>query len=209
MQIIHQYFPNLTPTQVKQLEALQPLYQDWNSKINVISRKDIDKLYERHILHSMALGIVLRFEEGAEILDLGTGGGMPGIPLAILFPDVKFTLIDGTGKKIRVVQEIIQAIDLKNANAQQIRAEELKGKKFDFIVSRAVASLDKLIPWSKRLLKRKHRHAYPNGLFALKGGNIQAEIEALPHPEYTEVFPLSELFDLEFYEEKCLVYVQG
>ncbi|MEM8526696.1 MAG: 16S rRNA (guanine(527)-N(7))-methyltransferase RsmG [Bacteroidota bacterium] len=209
MQIIHQYFPNLTPIQVEQLEALQPLYEEWNSKINVISRKDIDKLYERHILHSMALGILLRFEEDAEILDLGTGGGMPGIPLAILFPDVKFTLIDGTGKKIKVVQEIIKAIGLKNAHAQQVRAEELKGKKFDFVVSRAVAALDKLIPWSKRLLKRKQRHAYPNGLFALKGGNIQAEIDALPFPEYTEIFPLSELFDLDFYEEKYLVYVQG
>lgn len=209
MQIIHQYFPNLTEKQIQQLGALQELYRDWNSKINVISRKDIDNLYERHILHAMSLGIVLQFEAGADILDLGTGGGIPGIPLAILFPDVKFTLIDGTGKKIKVVQEIINAIDLKNAHAQQVRAEELKGKKFDFIVTRAVATLDKLIPWSKRLFKRQHRHAYPNGLFALKGGNIQAEIDAMETNEYTEVFPLSDLFESEYYKEKYLVYVQA
>ncbi|MEM9885165.1 MAG: 16S rRNA (guanine(527)-N(7))-methyltransferase RsmG [Bacteroidota bacterium] len=209
MQIIHQYFPNLSAVQISQFEALEGLYKEWNAKINVISRKDIDNLYEHHILHALSLGILLQFEPDADILDLGTGGGLPGIPLAILFPHVKFTLIDGTGKKIRVVREIIQAIDLKNAKAQQVRAEEWKGKKFDFVVSRAAANLDKLVPWSKKLLKKRHQHAYPNGLFALKGGDIKAEIKALTTSEYTETFPLEALFDLAYYKEKYIVYVQA
>lgn len=207
--LIQTYFPKLSEQQLSQLSTLDELYKEWNSQINVISRKDIDNLYERHILHALALGIIIQFEAGADIVDLGTGGGLPGIPLAILFPKVNFTLIDGTGKKIKVVNDIIERIGLTNARAQQVRAEEWKGKKFDFVVSRAVANLDKLIPWSRRLLKKQQRHPYPNGLFALKGGDIEAEIKALVEREYTEVFPLEELFDLPYYEEKYLVYVQG
>lgn len=209
MELIRKYFPTLTTLQLEQLEQLDPLYTEWNAKINLISRKDIQNLYERHILHSMALAQVVEFNDGAAVLDLGTGGGFPGIPLAILFPAVQFTLIDGKGKKIMVVKEIATAIGLQNVVAKHVRAEELKGRKFDFVVSRAVASLDKLLPYTRRLLKKKQQHAYPNGLFALKGGAIQAEMEALENEEYIELFPLSELFEEAFYEEKFLVYVQG
>lgn len=209
MKIIHKYFTELTERQIEQLAALQELYREWNAKINVISRKDIDNLYERHVLHAMSLALVTDFKAGAHVLDLGTGGGMPGIPLAILFPEVHFTLIDGTRKKITVVQAVAEAIGLENVIAKQARVEEWKGQKFDFVVTRAVARLDKLIPWTQRVLKDKQVHPYPNGLFALKGGNIQVEIEELPNEEYIELFPLTDLFEEEFYEEKFLVYVQG
>ena len=208
MDIIRKYFPNLTPKQLQQFEQLLPLYTDWNQKINVISRKDIDNLYERHVLHSLAIAKLYTFLPGAEILDLGTGGGFPGIPLAIFFPETQFTLIDGTGKKIRVVEEVKTALGITNVRAKQIRAEELK-QHFDFVVSRAVAQLDQLINWSFRLLKKKQQHAIPNGLIALKGGNVQAEINALPRKEYVEVDPISNLFEEAFFEEKFVVYVQG
>jgi len=209
MDILLHYFPNLPEDQLKQFEALEPLYRDWNAKINVISRKDIDNLYEHHILHSLAIPKVLHFEPGAEILDLGTGGGFPGIPLAIVFPEVQFTLIDGTRKKIKVVQEVAEALGLKNVTAKQERAEEMKNQRFDFVVSRAVAKLEQLIPWSNRLLKNKHQHALPNGLLTLKGGDIKAELAELPTHEYVEVFPLSDFFEESYYEEKYLIYVQG
>ena len=208
MEIIKKYFPNLTPKQLQQFEQLLPLYTDWNQKINVISRKDIENLYERHVLHSLAIAKLYTFLPGAEILDLGTGGGFPGIPLAIFFPETQFTLIDGTGKKIRVVEEVKTALGLTNVHAKQIRAEELK-QHFDFVVSRAVAQLDQLINWSFRLLKKKQQHAIPNGLIALKGGNVQAEIKALPRKEYVEVDPISNLFEEGFFDEKYVVYVQG
>ncbi len=209
MDILLHYFPNLPEEQVEQFQALGPLYREWNAKINVISRQDIDNLYERHLLHALAIPKVLHFVTGAEILDLGTGGGFPGIPLAIVFPEVQFMLIDGTRKKIKVVQEIVDALELKNVTAQQVRAEELKSKRFDFVVTRAVAKLEQLIPWSNPLLKNKHQHAVPNGLLALKGGNIKAELAELPAHEYVEVFPLSDFFEESYYEEKYLIYVQG
>ncbi len=209
MKIIQKYFEGLSEQQIAQLTALKPLYTEWNAKINVISRKDIDNLYERHILHSMALALVTEFNDGAHIIDLGTGGGMPGIPLAILFPNVEFSLIDGTRKKISVVQAIAEEIDLKNVTAKQVRVEEWKGQKADFVVTRAVARLDKLIPWTQQVIKNKQQHGYPNGLFALKGGNIQAEIDELHNEEYVELFPLADLFEEDFYAEKFLVYVQG
>lgn len=208
MDILLKYFPNLSAIQLEQFKALEPLYQDWNAKINVISRKDIDNLYERHILHSLAISKVVEFQPGAEVLDLGTGGGFPGIPLAILFPETRFTLIDGTGKKIKVVQEVIEALGLKNAKARHIRAEELK-QHFDFVVSRAVAKLSQLIPWMNRLLKNKEQHAIPNGLLTLKGGDIESELAELPPHEYVELFPLSDYFEEEYFEEKYVVYVQG
>lgn len=207
MQNILQYFPNLTPLQQQQLEKLGPLYKEWNEKINVISRKDIDNLYERHILHSLAIAKVTHFVPNAEILDLGTGGGFPGIPLAILFPETRFLLVDGTGKKIRVVQEVIDALELKNAKAKQTRAEELKHH-FDFVICRAVARLDKLIHWSFPRIKSKQLHGQPNGLLTLKGGNVYEEIEELPNNFYTEVYPLEDFFAEDYFKEKCIVYVQ-
>ncbi|HQU60614.1 MAG TPA: 16S rRNA (guanine(527)-N(7))-methyltransferase RsmG [Saprospiraceae bacterium] len=208
MEIILKYFPKLTESQRDQFAQLGPLFREWNDKINVISRKDIDNLYAHHILHSMALAKVITFKSGADILDLGTGGGLPGIPLAILFPETQFTLIDGTRKKILVVEEISQAIGLTNVKAQHIRAEEVK-QRFDFVVSRAVASLDKLVEWSFPLIKKKQQHALPNGLLTLKGGDIKAEIKALARGSYAEIFQLSEFFKEEYYLEKFAIYVQA
>lgn len=208
MEIILKYFPGLTTLQIEQLQQLGPLYREWNEKINVISRKDIDNLYEHHILHALAIAKVISFRKDAEILDLGTGGGLPGIPLAILFPAARFTLIDGIRKKIRVVEAIRQALDLQNVKARHIRAEELK-QRFDFVVCRAVAGLEKLIRWSQPLLKNKQRHALPNGLITLKGGDIQKEIKALPKGHYVEVYPIADFFQEDYYTEKYVIYVQG
>ena len=201
------YFPDLTEIQQKQFSQLGDLYKDWNQKINVISRKDIDNLYVRHVLHSLAIPPVVRFRSGADILDLGTGGGFPGIPLAILYPEVNFTLIDGTRKKIHVVQEVVDAIGLTNVTARQIRAEELKAK-FDFVVTRAVARLDKLIMWSQRLIKNKENHAIPNGILALKGGDVKAEAKDIPKGNYVEIYPINDFFKEEEFKEKYVIYVQ-
>lgn len=207
MDTISHHFPDLTARQIDQFRQLGPLYREWNEKINVISRKDIDHLYEHHVLHSLSIAKVVAFKPKARILDLGTGGGFPGIPLAILFPETSFTLIDGTRKKITVVSEIAQAIGLDNVIPLHIRAEELKGQ-FDFVVTRAVARLEKLVPWSFRLIKEKQQHALPNGLLALKGGNMTEEIAALDRGSYSEVFPLTDFFALPYFAEKSIVYVQ-
>jgi 16S rRNA (guanine527-N7)-methyltransferase len=209
MKIIQKYFPNLDQSQLDKFSALHELYADWNGKVNLISRKDIDNLYERHILHSLAIAKEFKFKEGTEILDLGTGGGFPGIPLSIFFPEVRFHMIDGTLKKIKVVQNIIETLQLENATAQQVRAEELKKRKFDFIVTRAVAVLPQLKIWTQRLYKEKESNAVPNGLIALKGGDIKKEIKTLPKGEYTEVFPIRKMFEEEFFEEKYLIYLQA
>jgi 16S rRNA (guanine527-N7)-methyltransferase len=209
MEVITKYFPDLSPEQLHQFQALDVLYRDWNAKVNLISRKDIDNLYLHHVLHSLAIARLIRFNASAEILDIGTGGGFPGIPLAILMPDVRFHLVDSTLKKIKVVEDVIRSLGLKNTKAQQIRVEELKGARFDFVVTRAVAELNQLRLWSVRLLKNKQTHAFPNGLIALKGGNIQAEIKALPKGEYTENYPVSDFFKEEYFQEKFVVYLQG
>lgn len=208
MERILHYFPKLSDTQRSQFEQLEPLYRDWNSKINVISRKDIDHIYLHHVLHSLAIARLIAFKPGASIVDLGTGGGFPGIPLAILFPETNFTLIDGTQKKIRVVEEVAAAIGLANVTPLHVRAEEIK-QTFDFVVTRAVAPLPQLKIWSIRLLSRKQQHSLPNGLIALKGGNIKEEIKALPRGEYVEVYPVNKFFTEPYFAEKCIVYVQG
>jgi 16S rRNA (guanine527-N7)-methyltransferase len=205
---ITQYFPKLDATQLQQLEQLGSLYREWNEKINLISRKDIDALYEHHILHSLGIAKVIQFKPGADIMDLGTGGGLPGIPLAIVFPETRFLMVDGTGKKITATQGIIDSLGLKNAEARHIRAEEVK-QQFDFVVCRAVASLDKLAMWSFPLLKKKEQHGLPNGLITLKGGKLKEEIELLPKGTYTQLYPLTKYFKDPYYEEKYAVYVQA
>ncbi len=208
MQDILKFFPDLTPTQLAQFEQLLPLYKEWNEQINVISRKDIDELYLRHVLHSLSIAKVLKFQPGTEILDLGTGGGFPGIPLAILFPDVKFHLVDSIGKKIKVVQAVADGLGLTNVTATHSRAEDVKGK-YDFVVSRAVAELGKLLQWTRKHLKTKHINMLPNGWLILKGGDIKSEIKALPRREYTDQTSIQKLFKDEYFEDKYVLYVQG
>ena len=207
MNIIKKYFPELSDEQLNQLDKLAALYKEWNSKINVISRKDIDNVIEHHIMHSLAIAKVIQFEAGTDVLDLGTGGGLPGIPLAIYFDDVFFTCIDSRKKKAFVTQEIIKALQLTNCIAMQQRAEEFK-EKFDFVVCRAVAPIDKLKSWTEHLIKQDHFNALPNGILALKGGNPKDEIKLLPHYEYTDVYQLSDYFEAEYYQEKYLMYLQ-
>jgi 16S rRNA (guanine527-N7)-methyltransferase len=208
MDIITNYFTDFSEEQLNHLDQLMPLYQDWNAKINVISRKDIDALYLHHVLHSLSIVPYYSFRSGAKILDLGTGGGFPGIPLAIFYPDVDFTLIDGTKKKLKVVQAVVDDLGLKNVQVRHIRAEELK-EKFDMVVTRAVASAHKLLEWSRPLLKQKHMHAYPNGVIALKGGDIAAEMKELPRHEYFEYHAIKESFPEAYFDEKYVVYMQG
>ena len=207
--LIQQYFPRLKPEQVDRLQQLWDLYHEWNDKINVISRKDIDNLYLHHVLHAMSIAKYINFKSGSKVLDLGCGGGIPGIPLAILFPTVDFHLIDGTKKKITVVNEIGTTLGLTNARGEQVRAEELKGSRYDMVVTRAVATVDKLLPWSRRLLHNNHRNALPNGLIALKGGDPKRELDILAKGEYAEVKPISEYFAEPFFADKYILYVQG
>ncbi len=206
---ILKYFPKLSLEQQNQFASLLPLYSEWNEKINVVSRKDIDNLNLHHVLHSLAIAKVTGFKDGSRILDLGTGGGFPGIPLAILYPSVSFLLVDSTAKKIRVVQEVVTALGLKNVDAQHIRVEDIKGVQFDFVVTRAVTSLDQLFRWSHRLIKNKHINALPNGILALKGGNIREEVKALGKGQYVEITNISKFFEEAYFEEKVVAYVQG
>ena len=200
---IKEYF-SLTPLQVQQFTALGALYRDWNSKINVISRKDIDNLFPHHIIHSLAIAKVLSFEPGTTLLDVGTGGGFPGIPLAILFPECQFTLIDSIGKKIKVASEIAKAIGLTNVTCIQERAEEEKGK-YDFVISRAVMPLTDLVKLIRKNVSSKHQNAMPNGLMVLKGGNLEGETH--PYRKYVEITDVSTLFKGEWYKEKAVVYL--
>lgn len=208
MELIQEYFSDLTATQIQQFGQLGELYADWNSKINVISRKDIDNLYERHVLHSLAIAKVLSFKPETSIIDLGAGGGFPSVPLAILFPEVRFTPIDGTRKKLKVVEAVAEGLGLKNVHPKHVRAEEYR-QKADFIICRAVATIDKLWNWSQALLKADQKNALPNGLLALKGGDIEKELKLLPKEEYTEIFPIQDYFNRDFFKEKYVVYVQG
>ena len=205
--IIDKYFPNLSDRQRAQFAQLDELYRHWNEQVNIISRKDIDNLYPRHVLHSLAIAKYADFKPDTEIIDLGTGGGFPGVPLAIYFPEVKFRLIDGTGKKIRAVKEIIESLELDNAIAQQVRAEDLKTK-VDFVVCRAVATMDKLVNWSRPLIKVDGKNALPNGLIALKGGDLKEELAEIPKGNYLEQVPFSTYFDEPIFEHKSVIYWQ-
>ena len=205
MEEILKYFPNLTETQRKQLEQLDALYRDWNSKINVISRKDIDNLYLHHVLHSLAIAKFTQFKAGTRVLDFGTGGGFPGIPLAIMFPDVQFKLIDRTAKKIRVTNEVAQAIGLKNVVAEQKSGEEEKGK-YDFVVSRAVMPLPDLIKIVRKNISKDSRNSIENGVIVLKGGDIKDEIKSFNH--IAEVDEISQWFTEDWFQEKYVIYIQ-
>ncbi|MCU6770182.1 Ribosomal RNA small subunit methyltransferase G [uncultured Bacteroides sp.] len=204
MEIIQKYFPELTDTQKEQFMALYDLYTDWNSKINVISRKDITNLYEHHVLHSLGIAKVINFRPGTEIMDLGTGGGFPGIPLAIMFPDTHFHLVDSIGKKVKVATEIASAIGLKNVTTRHCRAEEEK-QLFDFVVSRAVMPLTDLLKIIRKNIKKEQNNALPNGLICLKGGELQNEV--LPVKHQTVMYDLKDYFEEEFFETKKVVYV--
>lgn len=204
MQQILKAFPSLTSTQIEQFQALMPLYREWNDKINVISRKDIDNLYTHHVLHSLAIAQYIRWKPGTQILDFGTGGGFPGIPLAIMFPECHFKMIDGTGKKIKVVNAVAQAIGLKNVEAVHLRGEEEKGK-YDFIVSRAVMPLPDLVKIIRKNIATQQHNALPNGLICLKGGNLTAETQ--PFKNRVQLTPIAQWFADEWFNDKQLIYL--
>lgn len=203
MEEITKYFPNLIERQKSQFEQLQPLYKEWNDRINVISRKDIDRLYERHVLHSLGIAKVQPFLPGANILDVGTGGGFPGIPLAILFPETQFLLVDSIGKKIKVVREIALGLGLKNVKAEHIRAEKVKGE-FDFIVSRAVTQMDTFVQWTRKKTAKKQRHELKNGILYLKGGDLLVELRHFPK---ATIYDLSDYFTEDFFATKKVVHL--
>lgn len=208
MDIILKYFSDFTEEQLRQFQLLGPLYKEWNDKINVISRKDIDALYEKHVLHSLSIAAAFDFEPGTEIVDLGTGGGFPGVPLAIFFPEVRFHLVDSIGKKLKVVEAVAEAAGIKNITTQHSRIEDIKNRKFDYVVSRAVAPLKDLWRWSKPLLKNKPQTPHSNnkpGLICLKGGDLAKEIqESNTRPRVME---LTEIFPEPFFAEKYLLYI--
>ena len=204
MEIINKYFPELTEEQREQFAALYDLYTDWNSKINVISRKDITNLYEHHVLHSLAIAKAIQFRPETEVMDLGTGGGFPGIPLAIMFPDARFHLEDSIGKKVKVATEIAQSVGLKNVTTRHCRAEDEK-KKFDFIVSRAVMPLADLIKIVRKNIRKEQKNSYPNGILCLKGGDLSRELAPFKHK--AEVIDLNNYFNEEYFDTKKLVYI--
>ena len=204
MDIIIKYFPELTERQREQFAALLPLYEDWNAKINVISRKDMEHFYEHHVLHSLAIAKVMHFSTMTEILDVGTGGGFPGIPLAIMFPDCRFTLIDSIGKKIKVVSSVMESLELKNCKAQQIRAEALAGE-YDFVVSRAVTTLGEFVPWVKMKISKTQYNPLRNGILYLKGGDLAEELA--PFGKKAKVYNLDEFFGEEYFATKKVVYL--
>lgn len=203
MEEIVKHFPNLTPIQIEQFQKLDALYHDWNAKINVISRKDIDQLYTKHVLHSLAIAKIQPFEPGTYVLDVGTGGGFPGIPLAILFPETRFYLVDVILKKINVVKAVAEALELKNVKAEQIRAEMVKGD-YDFIVSRAVTNMPDFVSWIKDKIKKQNKHELKNGILYLKGGDLTEELKDFPRAiEYN----IADFFEDEFFETKKVVHL--
>ena len=205
MKIIHKYFTELSEEQLQQFSELKPLYEEWNAKINVISRKDMGDFYERHVLHSLAIAKRITFAKGTEILDVGTGGGFPGIPLAVYFPECSFTLVDSIGKKIKVVQEVVNALGLKNVIARQIRAEELKGN-YDFVVSRAVTQMKDFVPWVRGKFKKQSHNEWANGILYLKGGDLTEELASFERAVVTDI---SKYFEESFFETKKIVYLSN
>ena len=203
MEIISHYFSDLSETQIAQFSKLEELYKEWNAQINVISRKDIDELYIRHILHSLGIAKVQPFKPNSNILDVGTGGGLPGIPLAILFPETNFYLVDSIGKKIKVVNEVVNALGLKNVKAEHIRAEAVKGE-FDFIVSRAVTNMDDFVKWVRKKITKKNRHELKNGILYLKGGDLTEELANFPNATQ---YDLTDYFKEDFFETKKVVHI--
>ncbi len=203
MNLILDNFPNLTKEQVEQFLKLEELYKFWNAQINVVSRKDIDSLYLKHVLHSLGIAKVQAFAPGSKVLDVGTGGGFPGVPLAILFPDSDFVLIDSIGKKIKVVEAVSEALGLKNLKAVHGRAEKVKGE-FDFVVSRAVTNMDDFVTWIRKKVSKKHKHELRNGILYLKGGDLENELQNFPK---AEIFDLSTFFKDPFFETKKVVHI--
>ena len=203
MELILKYFPNLTEKQIQQFSQLQNLYTDWNAQINVISRKDMDNLYIKHVLHSLAIAKVIDFADGSKILDVGTGGGFPGIPLAILFPEVEFLLVDSIGKKIKVVNEVATAINLKNLKAQHTRAEQVVGQ-FDFVVSRAVTKMKVFQQWVRKRISVKQNNTLFNGILYLKGGDLTEELKGIKN---VDVYDIPNFFEEEFFETKKVVHI--
>lgn len=204
MDKIIQYFPDLSAEQVEIFRALMPLYADWNSKINLISRKDFEHFYERHILHSLAIAKLVSFKNGTDILDIGTGGGFPGIPLAILFPQCEFYLVDSIGKKIKVVQNVIDSLQLKNVRAEQIRAENIN-ESFDFIVSRAVTDMSTFKSWTKNKIRKKGFNHIRNGILYLKGGDLRQELK--PIGKNIRVYPINQYYKEDFFKEKYIIHI--
>ncbi|MDB5231722.1 MAG: rsmG [Chitinophagaceae bacterium] len=206
LELILPYFVDFTPVQLQQFAALEPLYKEWNEKINVISRKDIDGLYLKHVLHSLSIAAIANFKPGTEIIDIGTGGGFPGIPLAIFFPEVQFHLVDSIGKKLKVVEGVAENIGLKNVTVQHTRAEEIKNRKFDFVVSRAVTALKELWAWSSPLIRKGVNEELDNGLLCLKGGDLAMEIsESGLRPQ---CFLIGDLFHQEYFKGKQVLYIK-
>ena len=203
--LLLKYFPNITPKQREQFEQLPELYNHWNNQINVISRKDIDQLYERHVLHSLGIAKIISFLPGEKVLDVGTGGGFPGIPLAILFPETQFYLVDSIGKKIKVVQEVASALGLQNVKAAHLRAEQVN-EKFDFVISRAVTRLKEFYPWVKGKFSKQSKNTLPNGILYLKGGDLEQEIAESGLA--VQQFHLTDYFEEEFFETKQVVYIK-
>ena len=203
MELLHKYFPNLSDVQTEQFSKLQELYQDWNLKINVVSRKDIDELYLRHVLHSLGIAKVMEFNAGARVMDVGTGGGFPGIPLAILFPETNFHLVDSIGKKIKVVNEVVQGLGIENVRTTHGRVEEVK-EEYDFIVSRAVAQMETFVRWTKGKIAKKQSHPLKNGILYLKGGDLSEELK-----KYTSatIYDLLDFFEEDFFETKKVVHL--
>lgn len=203
MELIHKYFSNLSDVQLAQFSKLQDLYEDWNLKINVVSRKDIDELYLRHVLHSLGIAKVIEFNSGANIMDVGTGGGFPGIPLAILFPEVQFHLVDSIGKKIKVVNEVVDGLGLQNVKTTHGRVEEVK-EDYDFIVSRAVAQMETFVRWTKNKVAKKQNHELKNGILYLKGGDLAEELKNFPK---ATIYSLPDFFEEDFFETKKVVHL--